>query len=48
VWQTFASAPTLTLQAGDYTVAVETKRQRYNAKFAVVAGKSQAVLLDKK
>jgi Ca-activated chloride channel homolog len=48
VWQTFASSPTLTLTAGNYTVAVETRQHRYGAKFAVVAGRSQAVMLDKK
>jgi Ca-activated chloride channel family protein len=48
VWQTFASLPTLTLSTGDYTVTVETRRHRYSAKFAVVAGQSQAVMLDKK
>jgi Ca-activated chloride channel family protein len=45
IWRTIAASPVMTLKAGLYTVLVEGAQKSYQAKFAVVAGHDQSVIL---
>ncbi|MBU2531193.1 MAG: hypothetical protein KKB37_00525 [Alphaproteobacteria bacterium] len=45
VWQSFARDPHVFLAAGTYRVTVNAKKDRYEAKFAVVSGRRQTVQL---
>jgi hypothetical protein len=45
IWRTIAASPVMTLKAGLYTVLVDGAQKSYRAKFAVVPGHDQSVIL---
>lgn len=45
IWRTITASPRMTLKAGLYTVHVTSDQKAYAAKFAVVAGHDQTVVL---
>ncbi len=45
IWRTITASPRMTLKAGLYTVHVASDQKTYAAKFAVVAGHDQTVVL---
>ena len=47
IWQSFAPSPSVTLAAGTYEVKMSSKGAHYSAKFAVVAGRIQAITPNK-